>query len=347
MDDRYGNGFHGYNASLQIHGTGNESLCDFHPNLPLRIQIILYVELVISVVGVLGNLLCIIILCHRSQRHLVKTPFLVSVAVSDMLILCFVVFMPRLKYMFGLMVPGPLGWCNIGYFVGFGAIGISGCSLGLFTVNRALSVNMPLKYMTMMPARMNLGLLFSVWTISLALHVPCLLATEADACCIFVKDYEWVIQQYRPVLQLTVMSFLPITVIVLGNVSIAYRLCQMRHSCSERPVKDTSRDDPYGPVVGMCVGLGVFHVLTRLPLLVYIVEHTVSECTHSDQLYSSISYLFSTINHAGNFVIYTMLSPTFRKTMKLIFRLDCRASIREWCIRLKNPLRNICPYLYD
>ena len=275
---------------------------------------LMYTEIVIAIIGIIGNFLCLIVLLHSSQRHQVKTPYSIVLAISDILLLSFTVLTSRLWRITGFAVPGAMGWCNIRLFIGCSAITVSGHAVALFTVNRAISVCKPWKLKSLMPTRTVLILLCLICLVSLGLHVPYLFGLKPVAKCVANRDHAWVVDDYRPILQLTYMGCVPDAIIVLGNMIIVKRLYHIRRNV---PQRITVGGDAYAPVLGTCVALGVFHITTRLPLMVILTYELATRTSVAHPIYRSC-LLLTTVNHAGNFVLYIMMSPSFRQTLKAL-----------------------------
>ena len=196
----------------------------------------------------------------------------------------------------------------------------------VFTINRALSVCMPLKVASLMPTRTTITLLGLIYVVSLGLHTPYILFLEAAVSSAHDDDQRWLLQKYHPIMQLTVMGYIRDVIIVLGNIVIVIRTCQFKRN---RAGKVTSGTDFCSPVVRTCVGLGIFPIVTRLPLMASLTYDTIADGAVS-QLMKRCYLLLSTVNNAGNFILYIMLSPSFRESMKTMFVrrfLTCRKKL--------------------
>ena len=285
------------------------------------VYLTLFIEFVISILGMVANLTCFFILLHPTQRHLTKTPFLISLAISDILILYFAIFQSRLYMLFGVYVPGVLGWCNVAYFISLSAYSLSALAVALFTVSRALAIYKPMEYGTILPKKtIMLGLPF-IWIVVFLIHTPYLMAAYPYNTCQSVTGWTWVHQYFRPVTQLLLANIFPDTVIFVGNVCIVCRLHKLKQRLLVTMPPSSSTDEPYNATIAMCMGLGVFHVITTLPVMVNIIVVTARNTPFKDQLhvFGLLLYLMATLNYSVNFILYMVHSQSFRQTLKIIF----------------------------
>ena len=290
------------------------------PDALAQIHIIHIIELVVASIGLLGNIVCLVVLLHRSQRHLANTPYLISLATSDFLLVYFNTFTTRLKSVTGLNIPGPLGWCGVRFFMGYSCITISSLVMALFTLNRMLAAYVPSKNMTLMPIKRTIVILFFLWLSVLGLHVPYLLVYEPDGICVEVAGLSWVLSYYSPILRLSIMGFLPDVIILVGNLAIVFKIYHLKHARSGMSLKASPQDDRYNTAIVTCLWLGTFHVVTRAPLLSNIAYQEIATSPASD-IYLVVSetfYLFAIFNHSVNFILYIVINPSFRKTLRNI-----------------------------
>ena len=292
---------------------------DLSPGVYLTILI----EFVISILGIMANITCFVVLLHPTQRHLTKTPFLMSLALSDILILYFAIFQSRLYMLFGLYVPGVLGWCSVNYFISLSAYSLSALAVALFTISRTSAIYRPMEYGTILPKKIiMIGLPF-IWIAVFLIHIPFILATQPI--CKNVAGWGWVHQFYRPVTQLLFAHIFPDTVIFVGNVCIVCRLHKLKRRLHVTMHPSSSTDEPYTSTIVMCMCLGLFHVMTTLPAMIQIIAVTMQNTSFEDQLnvFRFLLYLMATLNYSGNVILYMVHSQSFRQTLKTIF---CRAT---------------------
>ena len=310
------------NGIIEPQNNNFSNISERNPRVLDQIRIIYMTELVIAAIGLLGNLFCLIVLFHRSQRYLAKTPYLVSLATSDLLLLYFSIFTTRLKSVTGLNIPGPQSWCSVIYFMGYSGITLSSFVLALFTLNRVISVFMPTRYMALMSSKRVIISLLLLWLLVMGLHVPYLLALEPNGICKQVAELSWVLAYYRPILQISIMGYIPDVMILTGNLAIVVRLYRLKRVKGVMSSgRSGSKDDSYDTVIATCLWLAVFHLVTRVPLLTNIAHRWSDNSPASDtRLLVSVGfYLLATFNHVGNFILYIIICPSFRKTVGVVF----------------------------
>ena len=298
--------------------------------LSLEMKIILAVEISVCIAGTIGNVLCMVILLHPTQRHFRKTPYLVSLSISDIITLNGFLQM-RLVDFTATGLPGPLGWCNINYWVTVSALHMSSTAVVLFTMHRVLCLYYPKAHPRLLSKKTSIIGLVTCWVMTLALFAPLLLTYKSSMVCEFVPGWEWFDYDFRSIVQLIWAHVLTDFILITGNIAIIIRVFRIRRnlrgisvtSPRSQSIPSTQRqEEPYKNVMRTCLGLGVFHVLTTLPSGILIVVwgfRDVERAAYVDVLPMAL-FLMSTVNYAGNFLVYMVLSKTFRDTFKIMFR---------------------------
>ena len=298
--------------------------------LSLEMKIILAVEISLCIAGTIGNVLCMVILLHPTQRHFRKTPYLVSLSISDITTLNGFSQM-RLVDFTATGLPGPLGWCNINYWVTVSALHMSSTAVVMFTMHRVLCLYYPKANTRLLSKKTSIIGLITCWVMTLAVFAPLLLTYKSSMVCEFVPEWEWFDYDFRPIVQLIWANVLTDIIIFIGNIAIIIRVFRIRRNLRDisvtsprsQSLPSTQRqDEPYKNVMRTCLGLGVFHVLTTLPSMILIVDwglRDVERASYFDALPMAL-LLLATVNYAGNFLVYIVLSKKFRETFKIIFR---------------------------
>ena len=234
--------------------------------IPKEVRMIWTIELGVCIAGSLGNILCLGVLFHSSQRGIGKTPYLVSLAISDILTL-FAIFGQRLLLLTGDHLPGFLGWCNVNYFVIVAALTMSSLTVALFTIHRVISLYWPLVKHGFMSIKGAIISLSTLWIITVALYLPVLFSLKPTYQFILVPGWLWCDLYYRPLVQLITTAIISDPTILVGNVAIIVKLSlvkdQRRDTGTDMSLR--SQDEPYTSVIRVCLCLGLFHLVTTLP----------------------------------------------------------------------------------
>ena len=280
-----------------------------------------------------SNVLSLAVLLHASQRHFLKTPYLLSLAISDILTLI-VILKDRIQFIIGDHLPGFLGWCNVSNLIILTGLTMSSLAVALFTIHRIIVLHQPLttnRFMSMAGAN---TLLLILWMATFGLYIPAIFAITSSYECIAVTGWEWFGLYYRPIVKLVSSGIIPDSIIFIGNVFIVVRLRRLKSQLIDTmesnsgPVgsESRSRSEHYNAAIGICLGLGVFHLLTTLPLKTKLVIWGIKghQYFRAEVLtvLPACLYFLATLNHVGNFILYMILTRSFRHTLKKL--LCCR-----------------------
>ena len=316
--------------------------------IPKEVRLLWKIELGVCIAGSLGNILCLGVLFHSSQRGFRKTPYLVSLAISDIVTL-FAIFGQRLLILTGDHLPGFLGWCNVNYLIILLALTMSSLTVALFTIHRVISLYWPLiKYgfMSIKGAVISLSVL---WVITFALYSPVLFSLKPTYQCVAVSGWEWFALYYRPLAQLITSVIISDTTILAGNVAIIIKLFWVRDLRRDTGtnVSLRSQDETYNSVIRMCLCLGLFHLVTTLPGMVQQVIWAISGSYTNEDVFSVLPmslYLLATFNYAGNFILYIAFAPSFRITLNKM--LCCCWNSAFFVFLVQNVLQILSPTVY-
>ena len=322
---------------FESHPTSNMTSCLEITEIPsqvhllsLEMKIFLAMEISVCIAGTIGNVLCMVILLHPTQRHFKKTPYLVSLSISDITTLNGFLHM-RLVNFTATGLPGPLGWCNISYWVTVSALHMSSTAVVLFTMHRVLCLYYPKANPRLSSKKTSIIGLITCWVMTLALFAPLLLTYKSSMVCEFVPEWEWFDNDFRLIVQLIWTNVLTDIILITGNIAIIIRVFRIKRNLRGTSVTSPRsqsipptqrREEPYNNVMRTCLGLGVFHVLTTLPSMILMVDwalRDVERAAYFDVLPMAL-LLLATVNYAGNFLVYIVLSKKFRETFKILFR---------------------------
>ena len=292
------------------------------PELPKDIYVLYIIKMGMAMTGLLANLLCFTTLLHHTQRPLNKTPHLISLAVSDFIFLWSFPIMVRSRYI-GNEPPGP-GWCNVVNYIGLVMLTVSNINLMLFTSGRMISVYYPTKVTSILTRRNTCISIALLWTVTPAVYIPVLLAYLPSWPCKVVPGWKWAARYYGPYIQLVIANAIPDTVLFVANIAIVVRIGRIRRRNSTLSISSaaTQRDERYSSVIGVCIGLGIFHLITTLPVMLDISIFRKPGTVPG--LYHFVLNAMATTNHACNFVLYMALSESFREAF--IMTIHCRWS---------------------
>ena len=245
-----------------------------------------------------------------------------------------VILKDRIHFLVGDHLPGFLGWFYISNIIILTWLMISNLAVALFTIYRIIALHQPLTTNRLMSMAGANTLLLMLWVTTFGLYVPAIFAITSSYECIAVIAWEWFGLYFRLIVKLFASGIIPDSIIFIGNVSNVVRLRRLKSQLTDTadinsgPVESESRSqvEPYNAAIGICLGLGVFHLLTTLPLKTKLVIWGIKGNQYLRAEVSTVLpaclYFLATVNHAGNFIFYMILTRSFQHTSKKL--LCCR-----------------------
>ena len=286
----------------------------------------------VAIVGMMANLMCLLVLLHPTQRQCKRNSFLISLVISDCLLLYFAGLSTYLRMLRDISMPGFLGQCNVeNYFILTTAC-LSNIMIALFTLSRALIVYIPTKYDEVISKKLINTAIPLIWIVILLIQTPHLVKLEWEKDCLDGSNWNSVYRYYRHIMQIGLAHVIPDTIIFTGNLAIISKLYKGRYRGHDGMFESGPRGEPSRSIVGTCIGLGMCHLLMTLPFLVLILLQRTTDLPQDDQFYIiyTIFYLLMTANHAINFILYMMLSRSFRETLNSMFCCQATSIWKLW-----------------
>ena len=289
----------------------------------------------IVVPGILGNVLCIIVLKNDVFRK-TSTGFLMTcLAIADIVML---MTGPLRQWLIAL-----LQWdiqllsdfsCKLLSFTWFFSLQTSSWTLVLLTLARLISVWKPLNVATICSKR-NMTIAWIAMVFLLAISDCYLLdrlqiinLTTANNTIIInycAPELNDILEKYHDWINIGLMCFFPAAIIIVSNISIIILLRKgkqrrsntMGVSTSARDIKAKSEQS----VTIMLITVSVWFLVTSLPVNIYYILRTTVHSDYQDNIVtyaqSYMAYVTLNIildaNNAFNFVLYFLSGAKFRK----------------------------------
>ncbi|XP_068452001.1 neuromedin-U receptor 1 [Clinocottus analis] len=356
-----------HNASALLNATGNYTIDQFiEVNLfeilgPKRSPFFLPVTgvyLLIFLTGLSGNVLtCAVIAKHKKMRNPTNL-YLVSLAVSDLLVLLF--GMPLEIYDLWRNYPFPFGegGCYFKTFLFETVCFASILNVTALSVERYIAVVYPLKTRYLSTNRHAKRVIAVVWAVSMTCAVPNTSLhgifylperMEESAICTVLKPL-WI---YNMVMQITTVCFyfVPMMVISVLYLVMGLHLCRerlqpggdLRQNCSgniRRKISANGRRRQINKMLTIVVAVfGVCWAPFHIERLLWSSISQWTDLMHNIYQYVHIvSGVFFYLSSAANPVIYSLLSTRFRECFR---ELVCSQSEDNSSVRDSPPFPNI------
>ena len=127
------------------------------------------VNVVFSLIGILGNLLVLFVVLRHRHMHTVTNMFIASLAIADLLV-CFVAQPLYAIYLYGL--PSNIIYSDVRKTFSFVSVLASISNLGAVTMDRYIAIVWPMSYELRVTCKRAAILLCVIWVVSLLLGIP-------------------------------------------------------------------------------------------------------------------------------------------------------------------------------
>jgi len=295
---------------------------------------------VINVLGLIGNILTFFVLIRMQMTQ--KTSillYIISITFSDSVILFFSSVTIYSLRAFGYM-PSNLNYVNDmnrGYFLLFYLTEIflyfnTWLTLAM-CVDRYISVCKPHKASEFcnrskaLKVVIGLAIFISVFNIPKAFEstsIPdptnmtqCLVTTETP----LLDDdiYFWF---YKMFLDVVLRFLFPLTTMVVLTIMTIVTLRSSTFGALEASKRKKTKKMT-NTITWMCIAVVIVYVLCQVPLiLVYALEPAITGSVPFQRIYTA-AILLITLNSSVNFIIYCLLSPTFRRVFFTTLHCTC------------------------
>jgi len=330
------------------------------------------VPFILIIIGTFGNLISLIVLTRPVLRRYSTSVYLIVLAVSDILVLYFVVLRETIYAITGTRF-ADASWlsCKMTWWFAYSAAGCSVFMLVLLTLERVLMVKTPMFLRNKLTPTNAFKTSSAVAIVVLVLNAHMLFGFDFyDSNKANVTFYSYVTEpdltlypcyyssdKYRAffigpwsIILLTVYNIVPIIVISVGNMNIRNGLARRRrvvgiaslsdHQTSANPVSANSsgskpKDKSFTRIL---LVLSCFFLVTTLPYCVYVVVKNqmtlVTGRTFARlQLLEVCIHCLMYSNFTFDFVFYFVGGTSFRKILKS-YATKCKSKLNK-CYKLQ------------
>ncbi|XP_064480517.1 FMRFamide receptor-like isoform X1 [Ornithodoros turicata] len=294
---------------------------------------------IITIIGVVGNTVTIVIMTRRRMRSSTNS-YLAALAICDMLyLLC--VFALSLKHYQFIQEQGLYIYYNCFPLIVMLADACSNTSVWLtatFTMERYIAVCHPIRGKVLCTESRARKAIFIVFAFCFSFTLPTLFeysvtekhdpvtnttrthldASELGKNELYKKIYYWL-----TVVLFTVIPFLLLAIFNAFLVRSVHLSRKQRSRMTQRT--DSSRDNQENKITVMLIAVVILFFVCQLPTavtLLYTSIRSPEPDTDGEKLIFILGNIFNflmTINAAGNFILYCLLSQKYRRTFLQIF----------------------------
>lgn len=267
----------------------------------VSIYIFMVFGIFLVLLGTLGNILSLCVLNRSALRRLKIRPYLIALAVFDLLVL-YVTFLPALI----IISHGSQGkqrtaiQCKLTIYFAFLIIDCSSWITVAITVERLLYVIRP--HMVRPQRGTAIALSLTIGLVAI-INIPIALGwTSVDGKCAVAQVYY--------LIHFIVCSYIPAAIMVPSNIFITYTLCR-------RPKLGSGASTQRDNTIRIAMAINLVFLCTAFPVsIVWVIV---------ERLYLPL-YLLHYSNYAINFVMYIIAGQMFREELKAMF-----SSVKSVC----------------
>ncbi|XP_045215141.2 probable G-protein coupled receptor 139 [Mercenaria mercenaria] len=304
---------------------------------------------ILIILGTVGNGLSILVLTRRSIRTSTTALFLTVLAFSDLVVLYSGLLRQWLIYLFDIDVReiSQFG-CKLNIWLVYSSLDFSAWILVGVTLERVVSAWLPHSAQTLCSRRSAAGLIISLGIFILAFNAHLLYGmvfkytfdhsghAELQKCVEVNNRYKDFFNVTWPWIDLCAFCLIPLTVIVMGNWFIVFKLINSQRRVHSRVVPSsavngrgpTTTPGPCGKpssATAMLFTLNIVFLFSTLPISIYNIGYIywtegANERDHAQlDLWWAIVNMLMYVNNSINFFLYCLSGAKFRREAIRIF----------------------------
>ena len=293
----------------------------------------IYLQLLIVIIGLIGNSLTIVVLRNGKSRHSSATPYLICLAVSDNIyLLSGIAMMPLMTFM-GYkdlyIMTFHLSGCVIYLFVAYYSAQVSSWLITAVTIERVGVVVMPHKSKSLFTKKRSYFVILLIVIIlfienSHIFFAHELVTIDGEKACLIKEQFEYFSINIWPWLDAIMYNFLPFFIIIICNIII---ISAVLKSVRNRQSMMAGTDDPKNDsetnrMTQMLLAISFFFIITTTPISMYLLFANPDDPDRISE--KSLNYIVvnfvASLNHSCNFIMYSVSGPAFRADLfRIIF----------------------------
>ncbi|CAF0994761.1 unnamed protein product [Adineta steineri] len=306
---------------------------DYHLTYILLFRLIVwgYIGMVLSIFGIIGNIITILVLISPSMRTTSTNVYLTALSCSNILFLCIFIPTYSMKYLLGysaymsnqpqsafeiflMRLPTTPIYNTILLSIIYLTIAVS--------MDRLILVIFPLKAKRILTKRATLITIFLIYLFSILYCIPYWLEQQYDPksnSCRFTKIGEKIYKYIRIYTYIPVVYVIPFVTLACINTTIIQSLIAKKRQKKNLVGKNNKKKTADYHITLMLVTVIIVFVLSQLPLLVlnvwYAYDHSAPAGNLNFQTLNSIGILLIVLNTSTNFLLYCCFGQKFRQTL--------------------------------
>ncbi|CAF0854192.1 unnamed protein product [Adineta ricciae] len=320
------------NSSLIDHNNGLDYILLF------RLIVWGYVGMVLSLFGIVGNIITILVLISPSMRTTSTNIYLTAISCSNILFL--LIFIPSysIRYLIGYRLyitnQPPFAFelllTRLPTTPIYNTITLSIIYLTIaVSMDRLILVKVPLKAKKILTPRTTMIAIALIYSFSILYCIPYWLEQEYKPelkQCRLTHIGRKIYKYTRIYIYIPVVYLIPFTTLTCINISIIINLVANKRRKKSLAAKTNKKKQADYHITLMLVAVIIVFVLCQMPLLVLNAWHAIDSHGSSESILfhslNTIGILLLVCNTSTNFLLYCFFGEKFRKTLvRFIFNL--------------------------
>ena len=291
---------------------------------------------ILFLVGTVGNLLTILVLSQKKNRHTSTAMFLLILAISDIMIL-FTSYVSEWTFSVWRFdfreVNGAL--CKSHVFLTYYSLQFSSWTLVIVTCERAISVINPTKVRLICSRRRGMTILAIMAVFLAALNCHWLVGMVHNYnpytqryCAGSTQAYIDFLNDVWPIIDFCITFAFPFLFIVVGNIIILTKISRARNRRSHMVASDQKKNQS-GLTITLII-VNVVFIVSMAPASIFLILYALAIETQDVEKITLAFFTFDMVNLlAGlnatlNFILYFLSGSKFRADVRELF--SCKGS---------------------
>ena len=301
---------------------------------------------ILILLGTIGNILSIVVLTRKSIKDSTTALYLTFLAASDLCVLYTGLLRQWIRYLFKYDVRNlSEAVCKIHIWLVYSSLDFSAWIIIAFTLERVICVWCPFSAKTKCNRKYAMALLIAILLFLLALNSHMLYGLvnketvdDHDAgieICVGINKGYWDFFSFVwPWIDLCVFCIIPVSVIVVGNCCILFRVIKSQQKTRSRSVPSVNTNQRtslqrgranHSSMTAMLLTLNMVFLFTTSPVSIYNIGYTHWMESGTSQDYATLDLWWAIVNmlqytnNSINFLLYCLSGTRFRREVKRIF----------------------------
>ncbi|KAJ8303075.1 hypothetical protein KUTeg_019471 [Tegillarca granosa] len=286
------------------------------------------VSSIIFIVGLIGNILVVIVVCRTKNMHTPTNCYLISLAVADSIVLISAT-LPSVPEPFFEVNEWPWGrpLCSILIFLQYLGVDASSLSITAFTVERYIAICHPMKAQKMCTVNRAKRIIVGIWVFTIIYCAPWLGLTvirprdnfSKVVKCTFRLQREAYLAYYLT--DLVVFYVIPLLIAgilyaLIARILFSSRITKAHGKPTQIAAKHKQTTTSRKQVVRMLIVIvGVFAIMW-LPYRFMVVYNSLNKSKYLDLWFLLLCRVMVYINSAINPILYNAMSVKFRRAFR-------------------------------